>query len=226
MCKIKLLPLSLFLFISGTISGQGDISRFLNEVHQYKETHSSYRDPDITAYENIEGTPFLFTDYKDSEILTKDSNLYEVKLRYNLYADEMEYKTNGITFRIPFKNNIDKIILDGRTFIYLESPQEEGYYELLANGFCKLLGKYNVTFIPAKKAEPFVDAKPNCFKRNRDLFYLKKEEGPPEKITNKKTIFNYFGDKKTEIATFMKKNRISPNKACDLKKLTDFYNNL
>ncbi len=225
---MKHLFILFFFLVSGLVFGQEEAIRFLDDFRVYEQTHSSHANRVRNTYANIEGSPYLFPDYREADILTCDSITYQGKIRYDLYMDEMEYKVKGTTFWISSKDNILKIILDGKTFIYLNPPggKNAGYYELLTNGSCQLLCKYVVNYMEAQKAKPYQDSEPARFIRKQNLYYLKKERAAVKLITNKKSVLNYLQDKKDNVSLFIKKNHLSLKKEKDLKKLTEYYNQL
>jgi len=225
---MKCLLLLLFLFLPGSLFCQEAAIRFLDDFRHYEQIHSTISDRTINSYAQIEGSPYLYPEYKDADILTRDSITYRGKLRYDMYADEMEYQVNGKTYWIATKENIAKILLNGRTFVYLkeQGKKKSSYYELLVDGPCQLLGKYSVAFKEKEKAKPYQETKPAHFQHNRNLYYLRKNDGTMKLISNKKTIINFLQDKRDDITNYMKHNRVSINKITDLEKLVNYYNNL
>ncbi len=217
-----------FLFSAGTLAwAQDENIRLLDDFRVHQEATNPYAG--ILTYSDIKGSPYLFSDYRDADIYMKDGTRYRGKIRYDLYTDEMEYQIKNKTFWLAPRENIKKIILDGRTFLYLKNKKNSnkgGYYELLVDGPCQLLAKHLVNFQEAEKAKPYQDPKPARFEPKKNLFYLKKDPQPLFLVRNKKTLPDYLQDKRSEIVTFIKKNHFSVSREKDLIKIVKYYNSL
>jgi len=58
------------------------------------------------------------------------------------------------------------------------------------------------------------------------IYYIKKNDLPAVKISNRKSLIGILEDKETEVLRFIKKEKISHNDPEDLKKLVEHYNSL
>ena len=218
---------SLFILFTGLLYAQDKDIRFLDDFR----FHEQAVNPDagvINSYKDIEGSPYLFPDFRTTDIYTKDGKHYRGKIRYDMYMDEMEFQINKQTFWVSSKENIAKIVLDGKTFLYLknEGAKKGGYFELLVDGRCRLLVKYQVNFKKAEEAKPYQEPSPAHFEPKTNLYYLSKKGEPLFLIKNKKSLLKYLNDKNQDIPSFMRKNHISPSREGDLKKLISYYNSL
>ena len=89
---------------------------------------------------------FLNEDWKAGVMFSKDSSVINNHLyRYNIYTDQIELRS------VVNPKTIDIISIGSQKFIYSEfyledSMRNEGYFELLANGECKLLLRRNIKF--------------------------------------------------------------------------------
>ncbi|HHJ11350.1 MAG TPA: hypothetical protein ENK25_10740 [Bacteroidetes bacterium] len=223
----KIIFFSLILSTGHLALAQNEIIHVLDDIRVRQEPFNSYSE--FLTYSDIKGSPYLFSDYRDADIYMKNDFHYRGKIRYDMYTDEMEYQIKNKTFWLAPKESIVKIILDDKTFLYLtkkKNSNEGGFYELLTDGPCQLLAKHLVNFREAEKPKPYQDPKPARFEPKKDLFYLKKDDQPLFLIQNKKKLIDYLQDKRSEIATFIKKNHISVSRKKDLKKLVEYYNGL
>ena len=178
----------------------------------------------------IEGTPYLSEDFKSGEVYTNDSILYKGPLRYNIYANEIEFIESDIVYWIAEPQKVIYVKIEKSTFIYIQpggKKNEKGtYYELLVDGKCKLLLKRNTELIEAEPAKPYIDAKPARFMKLNDTYILQINNGLPQSIVNKKSIENAFSEKSSFISKYIKKEKISTKEKDDLIKLVKYCNSL
>lgn len=182
------------------------------------------------SYTEIESTPYMSEDFKPGEVYTKNNILYKGPLRYNIYADEIEFKVNDIVYWIAEPQKIKYIKIEKSTFIYFHSDEKKNkkgsFYELLVEGKCQLLLKRNTVFLKAEAAKPYQDPKPAQFKVGNDTYLLLIDNGLPQLITNKKSIINALSEKSSDISKYIKKQKISIKEKGDLIKLVKYYNSL
>ncbi len=218
---------SLFILFPGFLYAQDKDIRFLDDFRFHEQAVNPNAGV-INSYKDVEGSPYLFPDFRTTDIYTKDGKHYRGLIRYDMYTDEMEFKINKQTFWVSAKENIAKIVLDGKTFLYLKSKgaNKGGYFELLVDGPCRLLAKHQVNFIKAEKAKPYQEPSPAHFEQKTNLYYLREKGKPLFLIKNKKSLLKYLNDKNQEIASFIKKHRVSSSREGDLKKLISYYNSL
>ncbi len=215
--------------VMGLYAQDQEIVKFLDDFRVNRE--ANYPTSRITtSYETILGSPFLFPDYREALIVMDDNSRYHGLLRYDLYTGEMEFRVKGHTYWISPKERVKKIILDGKTFIFLNTKENKnrGYYEVLSDGPVRLLARHLITFREAEEARPYQDAKPARFENKRTLYYLQKQNDPssPEPVRNKKNLITLLNDHAGEISAFIRKEHLSVNQPADLKKIISYYNSL
>jgi hypothetical protein len=184
-------------------------------------------------YKDVEGSPFLPKEFREGKIQIKDEGLYGGKLRYDMYANEMQYIAKENIYAVAFPKDIEFIEIEDLMFIYtsyLSAPSgsdlKESYFVVLMNGNCKLLAGKEVLLLDAEPEKPYIPAKPAHFIQKKDSYYIKKNDFPAVKISNRKSLTGILEDKETEVLRFIKKEKISHNDPEDLKKLVEHYNNL
>jgi len=219
-----------FLLISSWISlraQEQEIIKFLDDFRVSQGIHNPAAGI-ISSYERIQGSPYLFPDYREAVIVMNDGSRYHGKIRYDLYTDEMEFQVQGKTYWITPREGVRKIVLDGKTFIFLKTKgnKKGGFYELVVDGPCRLLGKHLITFKESEEAKPYQDPKPPRFENKKTIYYLKKEGEPSVLVRNKKSVLNYLQDKSGEISNYLRKNHLSLTRPEDLKKMVTYYNSL
>jgi len=182
------------------------------------------------SYSSIEGTPYLSENFKPGEVYTKDRILYKDSLRYNIYADEIEFKVDDIIHWIAEPQNIVHVKIEKSSFIFIHNGEKKNkkgsYYELLVGGKCQLLLKRNIAFLEAEDAKPYIEAKSAQFRKMNDKYFLQIDNGIPQLITNMKSVKNTLSEKGSDISKYIKKEKISTKEKDDLIKLVKYYNSL
>lgn len=230
MKRIFLLFSILAVFGSGIILAQqsGYNYTFL-DLMDYVTRHNqimTYHEP----YLDIAGDPYLNNDFIEGKIITNDNVVLKGQLRYNIYADEMEFIVKENVYWIDNQDRIESIQYGDHTFMYYLKGEDKfdrgDYYEVLEDGPTKLLLRRKVVLLDAVPAKPYQDPKPPRFEPSRDTYFLMRFQGKPEKVTSKKELLQLMVDKEPEINSFIKKNKISANNLEDLKKVVAYYNGL
>jgi hypothetical protein len=158
-------------------------------------------------------------------------------MRYNVYADEFEYITP--------KNDtlaLDKIdAFESITFVSTHKKYRLTSYtntkNKLVNGYLIVLYekgdfilfmKENIIFYEGKKAKTSLEKDmPSRFTKTDNTYFLKnKDKGVIEFPDGKKALAKLFPEKKTEIETFVKENKIDFSNQTDLIKVVDFLSAL
>lgn len=219
-----------FIFLLSAIyikAQDQDLTKFLDDYRITKEIHNEAGGT-IHSYDNIEGSPYLYPDYREATIFMDKGLRYHGNLRYDLYSGEMEFQLKGKRYWIAPKEKIEKIILDDKTFVFLTTGKDKkgSFYELITDGPCRLLAKYTVDFIDAEEAKPYQDPRPARFSRKKTLYYIQKEGEEPLFIRNKKNLLSALGDKSSEIASFIRKEHLSVTRKEDLSRIISHYNEL
>jgi len=185
------------------------------------------------TYKNVEGSPFMEKEFREGRIQLKDGKLFNGKLRYDMYAGEMQFLAKEIIYAIAFPEDIEYIEIENVKFIYspyLLTPSgtnpKEFYFIVLMDGDNKLLAKQKVLLLDAVPAKPYVDTKPAQFTKKNDSYYIKKKNLPAVKISNRKSLISILEDKEAEVLDFIKREKISHKNPEDLKKLVEHYNSL
>lgn len=184
------------------------------------------------SYTNIEGNPFMYENFSPGEIKIKNDGIHKGLLRFDKYAGEIHFKKLDNVFAIAFPEKIEYIDIDGVRFIYSDyilpnskvKKNASTYFVQVVDGWCKLLIKKNTVLKESKPSVGIVEAKPAKFIDNKDSFFIKIGDDPAELIQNNKTLLLALADKETQIATFIKKEKLSYKKIEDLKKIINYYN--
>jgi hypothetical protein len=181
-------------------------------------------------YENIQGSPYL-----DEELIQGyvkfslgDSNVYF--LRYNIYADEMEYLDGSSLKIISNPSELDHVHVNKHSFYYttykFRNSFKEGYLEKLVDGTVELYLKYDVDFKKYEEAKSsYHEAKPERFETGQPTWYASVENGPIKNFeVNKSGLESIFQDDYAEVQKYIKSNKLKLRKEEDVIKLFEHYN--
>jgi hypothetical protein len=179
---------------------------------------------------NVEGSPYWNPNFAPAQV---NDVAQMAMMRYEANADEFEFinaskdtlvlkkeeRFNTITFTLTntkykFVNYTDK-----------KGEVVNGYLILLAekNNFA-LYKKQPISFIKEKFATSSYDNdQPARFERGDEVFYFKDKDKPIlEFPDSKKGLLKMFPEKKAELESFIKENKISFDKEPDLIKVAHF----
>lgn len=180
-------------------------------------------------YIKIEGSPYLFSDYKEASITLKTDTSFKLLMKYDLYIDNFEYKHGNKTYLIDKKTDIKEIVISGKTFVYYNNPDYksfDGFYQVYRNGSYSLLSKRYVEYQEEIKGNGIILAEPPKFVPKKEIFYIFSIKSIPQQIKNRKSLINCFPDKTAEIKKFIKSNKISPNNTDDILSVIEYYEKL
>jgi len=197
-------------------------SDFMNQVN--KNNQLEFNLPDV------DGTPYLNEEFTDGSIYYDGKyRIPSIPLRVNLYNDAMEYKDKNAILQVSKPERIDKIMIDGQTFIYLtkkDKSKVNGYVRKWNEHFPAVISKMEVIFMPKEEPRPFEEPKPDRFVRQNDKYYLLFADGETSEINSVKKLIKTLGDHQKELTDFSKKEKISKNDGEELSKLLDYYHSL
>jgi len=219
-CKTFLI---LFLILSSKLLFSQQINPFLDEIAFHKMAHSGT----ANNYLGIEGNPYLNKEFVEGVCDLKDSTEAKLPLRYNIYADAIEYRLKDVTYAVGNPQLLEKVIIGESEFAYLPSIEKGGYFEIFERGKCLLAQKRSVKFYQAEAAKPIEGiSKPARFVNESDVFYIVFSESKVFKITNTKSVLQALQDQKPKIETYMDQEKIKNTKKENLIKIVKYYNSL
>jgi hypothetical protein len=179
-------------------------------------------------YAKFKGSPFLTADFNSGQIELKNGKIYEGLLRYDIYADQIEFKTaDGNIYAVRNPEVLGKITIHNSQFISfskVEGNSISGIYEILADGVYLLIEKHKVELKDPVAAKPYVAAKPASFSTKKSKYFILNLEGEFIEINNKKDLLTLRTEKSNEVEKFIKKNKIKTSKKRDLIKFVNFLN--
>ncbi len=184
--------------------------------------------PANVPYEDIKGSPYIFGEFEVGKVKLKDMKTFEGPLRYDIYANQFEFKTKeGEVFSIVNTETIEKIYVGTRIFVYVVNNEETNagnYFEVLVDGEYLLLDKHSAILKDLLPAKPYVDAKSAAFVTKEDKFCILNENTGLNEIKNKDVVIDIDPDRSADISKYIKGNKIKVSNKSDLIELMSFLN--
>ncbi len=183
---------------------------------------------------NLNGSPYLTEEFVDGALTAADGTRIEgLKLRYDIYADEMQFILKNDTASVNRPLALRSVELEEKKFIYEVYQVSEN---LVAAGYFEVLIEDNLSLLYRRELELDYDVYvPNYgggggtkdvkLKKNNNL-YTKLGKSTARKIYNKKDFLNAITAHYEEVKEYIKKNHISVRKQKDLAELVSYYNTL
>lgn len=214
-----------FQIIVQIASAQDYMGGGIDKYMDYARIDKSMTKP--ATYSDVQGSPFLYKDFISGELKLNNGTTYKGSLRYDIYGDQIEFKTSdGEIYAVKNPETIQMAILGDQKFNYFESGEfnnVKGYYEVLVIGNYSLFEKYQVILKDPETARPYVEAKPAKFLEQDSKFLIMNTDGQFIEINNKKDLLLGNGDQK-KIEQFLKENKTKPSKKEDLIRFVEFLN--
>lgn len=180
-------------------------------------------------YVDVQGSPFLYSDWQQGAVTLKSGVSYEVpKLKYDQVKDELLFLSDGGNEH-TFADPVAEFVLNKRVFrngyLAADGTSPATYYEVLVDGPAQLLKRTSknvyeeATYSSATKVKSIM---------SNEAFYLSANasSAPVKLRKDKKAIVNALSDKKTELEKYIKDERLDLKQEADMAKLVTYYNSL
>ncbi len=215
--------IAVFLGISA-IKAQAN---YFNEAFRFNKFMEQVNSPDgkKLTYQDIEGDPYFQRAFATANI---ENATQAIQTRYNSYTDTVEILQEDQIFELPKSQKYSRISFPNKaaTLVYVNLNNDtEGYYFELAPGKYSLLKKMKSEFRPGSKAvNSFTPAIEPRFENLDPIYYIKTDAQLIKVGKKEKEILDSFPDKKSELQTFIKTNKLKLSQEADLVKLVKFLN--
>lgn len=156
-----------------------------------------------------------------------DGSVLEGEYRYNLYKQKMQAIIDGDTFAFAKPCELESLQLGDHKFVYATyiRPDREvasTWFEVLCEGDCSLLLRRYIKYrVSDGDGDPTND---QLYKLEE--YYVKNEGNPERMYLTKKSVLENMSDHESEVASFMKENKIKLKEQEDLLKVIAYYNSL
>ncbi len=224
--------LIVFMAITSIIINNVEAQVHIGGLQEYVDyasiniSNTSFNNP----YADFEGSPFLNSDFDIGQIKLKNRKIYEGLLRYDIYADQIEFKTaDGNIYAVKNPEVLGEITINSSHFICFNKIEEnslEGIYEVLADGEYLLIEKHQVELKDPIAAKPYVEAKPASFSTKKSKYFILNLEGRFIEIKTKKDLIALDTKKHDELKSYIKKNKIKISRKEDLISFVNFINEI
>jgi hypothetical protein len=178
------------------------------------------------TYADIFGSPYYSDEFINSIVYLKDGEHATLPIRYDLFKDEIEFKRDNALLWLE-KKDVAYISMGKETLIVepaSDAPGKSAYFFVQDTGKYSLFIRRKARFEAYVPPRAYVEAVPDRFKRENDLFFLKSEGLPALEINSKKVLQTILNDN-PQALEFIKRTRVRVNKSEDLHALVNFLNN-
>ncbi|MBN2613231.1 MAG: hypothetical protein JXB00_16880 [Bacteroidales bacterium] len=233
-------PLLFFLIqlLTGYLFSQADPVKVIteNDMRDFTSGTPAVVTNMDALYEGVHGTPYLSEEWLTGDILfTDNKQINGVKLKYNVYKDELEYlnSTSGKSFVVQREQIKGFRIQEDLNRRYFEGYQLKAgknnvsFVEVVYSGSIKLLVKHKKTFIPADyKGAYSSGVKYDEYKDDKE-YYAVLQNGEICKIKlNRKQVLEMLSSKKDEIEKYISEKQPDLSNLDEVLKILTYFDNL
>jgi hypothetical protein len=231
----NLFPTLFFIFsLIGVSNAQLPLGYLLREKMDLYESNrlASGKIKNTLTEKDIEGSPYLNDEFENGSIYTIQKIQYaDIPLRYNIFNDDLEFKTPTDEVQaLATPEIVEKAFFGNKLMVYSPYLQgnktKKGFFIILVEGKASLYAKPNVIFKEATEAAAYKEPEPARFVKKSDDYYIRIGTSQAQIIGGKKELIATFPDNQDKIESFISKNKIKINKPESLKELFDYYNSL
>lgn len=187
----------------------------------------------LNDYGTIAGTPYLNRNFQSGKPISKYNQTFPIiPLRYNIYTDNIEYKSpKNKVYVLKDPNKIKAYKIGDSTFIYSpyyvnKTKLSSGYFQVLVHGKTKGLIKYTVYLLQGHPTQPYKPAEPERFSEKIKSLYIKVGDGAAVSASREKNILQLYPKQKNQLSHYIKKEKIHIRKQAEFVKLINYINTL
>jgi hypothetical protein len=178
-------------------------------------------------YKYVQGTCYFNEHFTDGRMILNTGQTYEGPIRYDIFADQFEYKNQANEiFTIQNPGIIRTVYLDSLKFNYFEPGDFEnvkGFYELMVLGNYSLYRKYQILLKNPEAAGPGSYSIAAMFLPQDSKYYIMDPDANFREITHKRDLL-LPGRDVAVLEKFIKANKINAKDEKDLILFTEFLN--
>jgi len=183
----------------------------------------------------VNGIPFLKEDFQAGVLELNDGKKsIDVLLRYNIAKDAFEILHKNDTLRLNRPFAVKYIYLDDKVFVF--DPKLRKGVDRKHNGYFELRVDDKLSLYIKRWKDLSFDSFVTNYQGGsgtKEYYYVdkigfigKNEKGKTFLIKSTKTLLANIDDHKSELKSFIKKNKIKIKKESDLIKVVEYYNSL
>jgi len=174
----------------------------------------------------VDGTVYLFEDWNNAGIIHAGTNQKFALNNINLNIERNSFESKvgrDSLFSFNF-NNIEKFVINGRTFKNYYWNDDNRVYEIIyETEDWSIIKGFKIVEVTGS-ANPMLNRKNDRMVR-KSFYYLKNEKGITSFILKKKKVLKLIAEddaRSVKIINFAKTNKLSYKKENDLRKILDF----
>ncbi|KAA9353472.1 hypothetical protein [Larkinella humicola] len=182
-----------------------------------------------SKYVDVQGSPYLNEAWKEGAVITAGNKTYpNLKVRYDVFAGELEYLQNNQTYRLSpaaikefrIMDNDELLFRNGFAAVNANTPAT--FYQVLVDGPTKLLKHTKVNIVENK---PFNSATVTKEFQKQELYFIAKPDGTMQRIQkNKKSVLAALTDQKDRVEKLIKEQDLNLSEENNLITLLESYN--
>jgi hypothetical protein len=206
--------------VFGQIGNQSEAKDIRYEVAKLNSLNQNQGNKYLEE-KDIAGSAYLSKQFQPSYVSKiNGAEIKDMPLRYNIYNDQMELKKDGKVMSIALPNEVERINMGGKVFIYkpymTARNVRAGYFQVLYEGDYQLLKREQVKLrSPSEKTNQDDSLR---FERTPPQFYLRYSNGMAHLVNSQKTLIKILQPIPQKLIDYIKSNKINTR---DEKQLVD-----
>ncbi|ANQ48748.2 hypothetical protein MY04_1372 [Flammeovirga sp. MY04] len=182
---------------------------------------------------NYKGTPFYDKNWNNGYVITNDGTKHEnIQLKLDIYKNDLALKKEDGSIIILDKKQVDTFGWKSEGNIVFEKrklKKKSTYLEVVFKGETTNVYRENIKDfikVDAQNSNSYSSDQKDEYKLVSKKLYLEKENKLIEISSKGKEFFNCFGEYKSTMVSFAKKNKLKTKKKEDIEQLFAHYESL
>jgi hypothetical protein len=206
------------------------VAAFLVPAHAQYMSDVNGRIVSEYSYTDTDGSPYLLNDqWITGTIRTASDKVIDgVKMKYDIYKDELEYENEGKLYRLGAKEIVEFVMPTGdalyifrRGFPAVEDQSTSSFYRVLYDGKSKVLKRFETKMRKEKQYNSATAV--NRFVPSETLYVLKDGKMHPIKKGDRKKLLGLLSDKRSLMEYNIKEQQLDLRSELDMVKLIEEY---
>jgi hypothetical protein len=186
----------------------------------------------VNPYSKIKGSPYLYDDWLQGEVITADGRVYKKMLiKFNAEKDELTFVYGKADTPQRFADPIRMFTIHAERdrvfanqFPKIDLQNAASYYEVLLPGNAMLLKRHKEILETGR--DEVTRAPLAGIYTNRDTYYIYKDKRMQFVKMTRNGVLKLLADKTADVAAYADSQKINFEQEEDLKKLLNYYNAL
>ena len=231
--KNRFFILILLLISSIQVKGQYNYN-VIPTMDYFRMIEMTEKDLTIILSElDIIGSPYLEEKFSNGIIYTTSKQkIIDIPVRYNIYSDNIEFKTpEDKILAISNPETLELIDFGKYKMGYVSYANKKRiastFFKILEEGKATLYAKPEVYFQEEVKGDGIRPSRGAEFIPKPDVYYIAINNKPAVKIESKKDLVTIMSDHHEKILLFLKENKVKNIMKDDqLRRIVNYYNSL